>query len=336
MEIESNEINENTNNSILKERNITYNNKNIDLLNDISLNTKSPAKDNDEYVLGIDEAGRGPVLGPMVYGCAYWKKDDEAEINKKYKFDDSKKLTDKIRRQLFKMIQEDSRIFYHFEIHAPWEISRKMIRRKQDVINLNIQSHNSAAKLMNIPIANNFNITQVYADTVGPKDKYTDKLRQLCIKKTGIAIKAEEKADSKYKVVSAASIVAKVVRDEIVENWEYIENNGVIKFSNNKGSGYPADPYTKAWLKNSFNEVFGYPNIVRFSWSTVSKVLLKEAKKNIFVDFSDEPDKTERKNYVAEMEKEKNTTINGFVNKRERFDYYKKRGLDVVCKENLF
>ena len=53
-------------------------------------------------IMGIDEAGRGPVMGPMVYAVAYstQRYQDETVIPN-YEFDDSKKLTDPIRRKLF-------------------------------------------------------------------------------------------------------------------------------------------------------------------------------------------------------------------------------------------
>lgn len=55
----------------------------------------------EHIVLGIDEAGRGPVLGPMVYACCYWSMDKEKEILKNYKFADSKTLKEEIREKIF-------------------------------------------------------------------------------------------------------------------------------------------------------------------------------------------------------------------------------------------
>ena len=42
-------------------------------------------------MLGIDEAGRGPVLGPMVYGCAYWAIENDA-IASAYGFDGAREV----------------------------------------------------------------------------------------------------------------------------------------------------------------------------------------------------------------------------------------------------
>lgn len=54
--------------------------------------------------MGIDEAGRGPVLGPMVYGCAFWPAQPEnysKEMKAKFKFADSKQLTEQQRDKIF-------------------------------------------------------------------------------------------------------------------------------------------------------------------------------------------------------------------------------------------
>jgi ribonuclease H2 subunit A len=55
----------------------------------------------EDLILGIDEAGRGPVLGPMVYACCYYNRSNEKLILKEMKFDDSKKLTEKKRETIF-------------------------------------------------------------------------------------------------------------------------------------------------------------------------------------------------------------------------------------------
>lgn len=84
-----------------------------------------------------------------------------------------------------------------------------------------------------------------------------------------------EKADSKYPIVSAASVCAKVMRDRIVQNWKYIEGKGLYLDTFKLGSGYPADPDTKKFLERSIDPVFGFPTLARFSWSTITKALEK-------------------------------------------------------------
>ena len=84
----------------------------------------------------------------------------------------------------------------------------------------------------------------------------------------------ESKADATYKIVSAASIFAKVVRDNCIKNW--IHREAVKLPADNCGSGYPGDPATKEFLKKAVHPYFGFPQFVRSSWSTASIIMDKE------------------------------------------------------------
>jgi ribonuclease H2 subunit A len=108
---------------------------------------------------------------------------------------------------------------------------------------------------------------KIFVDTVGPPEKYQEKLSMLF---PGIEIVVTKKADSLFPIVSCASICAKVTRDETMIHWKYIEP---ISFENNFGSGYPSDPNTVSWLKTNYDVVFGYPRCIRFSWSTCDTLL---------------------------------------------------------------
>lgn len=83
------------------------------------------------------------------------------------------------------------------------------------------------------------------------------------------------KADSLYKCVSAASIIAKFWWDKELEDWEYLENGLGIdeKVLRNVGCGYPGDEDTKKWLQLTSDDEFGFPTIVRFSWSTCKNLI---------------------------------------------------------------
>lgn len=83
-------------------------------------------------ILGIDEAGRGPVLGPMVYAIAYYPKKSE-DILANMKFADSKELTEANREKLFEALQVERDGFENFgysvKIISPNMISNSMLRR---------------------------------------------------------------------------------------------------------------------------------------------------------------------------------------------------------------
>ena len=117
-------------------------------------------------------------------------------------------------------------------------------------------------------IAQGINVDQIFIDTVGPPVQYQAMLEKIFPR---IKITVAKKADSLYPIVSAASIVAKVTRDSILKNWEFDED---LKPERDFGCGYPSDPKTVKWLKNNFHPVFGFPNLIRFSWSTAEKLII--------------------------------------------------------------
>lgn len=137
---------------------------------------------------------------------------------------------------------------------------------------------------------------QVYVDALGPTKQYEQFLSSQF---PGINFTVTAKADSKYTIVGAASVAAKVTRDAWIEGWVFEEDaqdplEAQIKrtWSTKLGSGYPsgahfqlfvpsshvdelytADPNTKEWIKESLEKTFGYPSIARFSWTTIKVVL---------------------------------------------------------------
>jgi ribonuclease H2 subunit A len=202
----------------------------------------------------------------MVYAIAYCpieRKDDLAALG----FDDSKALTIEERERLFKVI-ENSSDYIGWGIYSsmPQEISESMLRKQK--YNLNSLAHDITIGLIRHVLHQGVNLSEIYIDTVGPPDSYRTKLEKLFPK---LKITVAKKADSLYPVVSAASICAKVSRDSIIENWKFVEPgfNGSAEF----GSGYPSDPNTVKWLKQNIDPVFGYPSIIRFSWSTAEKLM---------------------------------------------------------------
>jgi ribonuclease H2 subunit A len=197
---------------------------------------------------------------------------------------------------------------------------------KRQKISLNLISKNTAQQLISNALRRNVNVTKVFVDTVGPADKYQAEL-QLAFPK--IKFTVTPKADSLYPTVSAASIVAKVTRDFHINNWSFDEANGHEIFDNNFGCGYPGDPLTKKWLRNNMDLVFGYPSIVRFSWSTTSKLLKSQAKAVEYENYvEEEEEQNKKKNYTNEKDM-KNHVID-FKNGEERkYNYFEEKNLSI-------
>jgi hypothetical protein len=94
-------------------------------------------------VLGIDEAGRGPVLGPMSYAVAYWP-EEENDVLKKLGFADSKALTEEKRERLFTTINNHESIGYKVTLLEAAYLSHAMFRK----YNINALSHDTAIALI--------------------------------------------------------------------------------------------------------------------------------------------------------------------------------------------
>jgi len=235
------------------------NNKNYKLFSNIPQVCKdSPC------VLGIDEAGRGPVLGPMVYGIAFCPVDKNSDL-KQLGVDDSKKLTEDQREEMLnKVFENNDYIGWAIHLLSPTFISTSMYRRGK--YNLNAMSHDTAIGLVRDALEAGVNVSEVYVDTVGPPEKYQAKLEGLF---PSLSITVAKKADSLYPCVSAASICAKVARDRALKEWTFPEKD----VSGPWGSGYPGDPVTKKFLQESHHDVFGFPGMIRFSWKTAEKII---------------------------------------------------------------
>lgn len=231
-------------------------------------------QESDEpVVLGVDEAGRGPVLGPMVYGISYCLASYQNEL-KKYGFADSKTLKDEKRQELFKAMENTNEELFKQVGWATTTMTAKDISSGmlQDVMgrgayNLNEQAHDVTMELIRQTLNKGVKITKLFVDTVGPPATYQAKLRKWFPEIDEITVC--KKADSIYPIVSAASVVAKVTRDL---NLQWFTAN--LLHGANLGSGYPSDPNTSKWLNSHVDPVFGWCfGLIRFLWQTAKDSL---------------------------------------------------------------
>uniref|UniRef100_A0A0L8GMY7 Ribonuclease n=1 Tax=Octopus bimaculoides TaxID=37653 RepID=A0A0L8GMY7_OCTBM len=148
-------------------------------------------------------------------------------------------------------------------------------RLERTKYNLNALSHDSAIGLITKVLALGVNVTEQKLEKQFP----------------GIDITVAKKADATYSIVSGASIFAKVARDRILKDWEFVE--GIDISAAECGSGYPNDPLTKKFLRHHMDKVFGFPQIVRFSWSTASSILDKDA---ALVEWEDDDEADDKEN----------------------------------------
>lgn len=226
-------------------------------------------------VLGVDEAGRGPVLGPMVYGIAYCLESYQDQLKSRYGFADSKVLKDSVRKNLLQLLHDEN---HELHRNVGWatrtmtakDISNGMLQSVSGPgpYNLNEQAHDTTIQLIKDVLAKGVRLKAIFVDTVGPPASYQAKLKKFFPE---IEVTVTKKADSLFPIVSAASVAAKVTRDMNLE-W-YLKNMDMLK-GEVLGSGYPSDPNTSRWLNSHVDPVFGWSHgLIRFSWQTAKDSL---------------------------------------------------------------
>ncbi|HJW19709.1 MAG TPA: ribonuclease HII [Candidatus Nitrosotalea sp.] len=201
-------------------------------------------------VCGVDDAGRGSVLGPLVIaGISIERKNIKQLV--KIGVKDSKQLSPQLREKLYGKILDLVEGYYVAKI-PPKTIDKSV---SKNLLN-QLEADYMAKVIKKLEAGSSY----VDSCDVNPK-RFGLYISNLA--KTGKIISSHH-ADQKYPVVSAASIIAKVNRDRAIEK---------LRKNHDLGSGYPSDPKTMRFIKQWISQNGNVPVFVRKSWKPV-KILL--------------------------------------------------------------
>ncbi|MEM4781274.1 MAG: ribonuclease HII [Halalkalicoccus sp.] len=209
---------------------------------------------------GIDEAGKGPVLGPMIAACVV-APEDALPIE----IDDSKRIAPAKREALARRLRGDDRIGIGLAAIEPARIDAP----ETDMNTLTVAAHAEAAR----------EVVAAGMDGVcdaGDVDaaRFVRRLGERL--PAGVSLSGEHRADETHPIVSAASVVAKVERDRRIRALE--GEYGAV------GSGYPSDPATREFLAEYIAEHGELPDCARASWKT-SKDALAATEQGTLAEF---------------------------------------------------
>jgi len=209
-------------------------------------------------IAGVDEAGRGPMIGPMVI-CGILVDSDKLHELVEIGAKDSKTLTHKRRLVLMKQIEK---ITSKIEIRTVSAADIDRLRKRTTLNEIEVTEFASIAKALNPE--------EIYLDAADViAERFGSKIGELSgIASKGVKIVSEHKADAKYPIVSAASIIAKVERDLSIEKLH-------VKYGD-FGSGYPNDPKTIKFVRDLVRDGEKLPSIIRKSWESVRRIIEEE------------------------------------------------------------
>ena len=203
-------------------------------------------------ICGIDDAGRGSMLGPLVIAGVSLEKINLKKLTS-LGVKDSKKLSSKSREILYKKIIEIVDNYY-------------IVRIPPRSIDASVRKHllnNLEAKYM-AKVVSKLDADTSYVDSCDVKPlRFGKEISKLS---NDHKIKSYHHADSRFVVVSAASILAKVSRDKSIE---------ALRKTHNLGSGYPSDSTTVKFVRKYYKKNHVMPVFVRKSWKPVQKIMSK-------------------------------------------------------------
>jgi ribonuclease HII len=205
-------------------------------------------------VLGIDDAGRGPIIGPMVMAGVLIDSKEEPKL-KSLGVKDSKQVIQNKRVLLAEEIRKIA-ISYHVVTIHPNEIDG----REAGGLNLNKLEAVKAALIINQLNKTNEKIKVVIDCPSTNIKKWESYLKGYVEKTENLDFFVEHKADVNHVSCSAASILAKVTREEEVEKIKK-------RIGKDFGSGYPSDPVTKKFIEEH-GKKHKKDGIIRETWAT--------------------------------------------------------------------
>lgn len=207
------------------------------------------------YIAGIDEAGRGPVIGPMVMALVAVDEKMDFEL-RTLGIDDSKIISDIKRRELAEVIKREGLV--ETIIVSNKEIDQALL---DPLRNLNILEAEMAGELINRMskrLGKKLKHVVLDCPSVNPR-AYLELMKMYA--DNSVKLIAEHKADAKYPTVSAASIIAKVMRDDEILKLK-------IKHGVDFGSGYPGDVRTAEFVHKHYKDY----DFFRTTWETYKRV----------------------------------------------------------------
>lgn len=203
-------------------------------------------------ICGVDDAGRGSMLGPLVIAGISIKKSNVRKLSL-LGVKDSKKISPKLREILYKKILEIVDDYY-------------VVRINPRIIDKSVQKHelNTLEAKYMAKVISYLKPEISYVDSCDVDSKRFGKEIEKLSK---LKIKSYHHADSRFPVVSAASIIAKVTRDKSISR---------LRRKHPVGSGYPSDLKTISFVFDYFKENNKIPNFVRKSWKPTQKIITPE------------------------------------------------------------
>jgi len=212
-------------------------------------------------ICGIDEAGRGPVIGPLVI-CGTLIETKQKNKLKKLGIKDSKLLSPKKREEIYEQIKDS--VEHEVIAIKPDEIDKSVSKNELNKLEAKhsgiiVEKLRASTAILDCPTAN--------------KLGYSKDVREFMNKDNKCKLICEFKADLNYIEVACASIIAKVTRDNIIKEMH--------KEYGDFGSGYPSDPKTKEFVSKNYKKYKDEPELFRKQWQTYKDAVEKNKQKSL-------------------------------------------------------